>query len=251
MWPLACLNAPVPAPPLLKQRTAAAAQSCSFSTDAGATRELIVRRQMPAARPRRAWRAAQHARSLLHQCRRRLPGAHLRLRIADRVYDRHRRRGAYLAAPGVVRLRRGTGPENPLRRAARSSTRCGFSIGRRSGEGGIPGSAARQLSDRRPPATPLGGLAGRRGSRWRGRQRVAGVEEGLEVGRGAPASLESVRSGPLVPVGSTDGSLSRAAMRPQAPRKRGARGDRLRREREPGACQRSRRGTPRATGGGG
>jgi hypothetical protein len=88
-----------------------------------------------ARRPRRASRVAQHARSLLHQCRRRLPGAHRRRRIADRVYDRHRRRGAYLAAPGVVRLRRGTGPENPPRRAARSSTQCGFWIGRRSGKG--------------------------------------------------------------------------------------------------------------------
>jgi hypothetical protein len=134
-----------------------------------------------ARRPRRASRVAQHARSLLHQCRRRLPGAHRRRRIADRVYDRHRRRGAYLAAPGVVRLRRGTGPENPPRRAARSSTQCGFWIGRRSGKG--HSRTCRQTAQSPgPPATPPRGLAGRRGSRWRGRQRVAGLEEGLEVG---------------------------------------------------------------------
>jgi hypothetical protein len=53
MWPLACLNAPVPAPPLLNMRTVATAESCSSSTGAGATRELIVRRRTPAARPER------------------------------------------------------------------------------------------------------------------------------------------------------------------------------------------------------
>jgi hypothetical protein len=47
--------------------------------------------------------AAQHARSLLHECVRRLPGAHRRRRIADRVYDGHRQRGAQLAAAGVRR----------------------------------------------------------------------------------------------------------------------------------------------------
>ena len=66
--------------------------------------------------------AVQHARSLLHECRRRLPGAHRRRRIADRVRDRN---GA--VAPSWPRRRRshsrrGTCPENPPRRAARNST---------------------------------------------------------------------------------------------------------------------------------
>ena len=149
----------------------------------------------PAARPRRAWRAAQHARSLLHQCRRRLPGAHRRRRIADRVYDRHRRRGAYLAAPGVVRLRRGTGPGNPPRRAARSSTQMWVLDWAQVRERAFP-DLPPDSSVTRPPGDTPRGPAGRRGSRWRGRQRVAGLEEVLRLARSAgQPPVCSVRAG--------------------------------------------------------
>ena len=72
-----------------------------------------------------ARRQRTHTRLLLHECRRRLRGAHRHRLIADRVGDGHRR-GGYLVAPGfrsrsravhVLRIR--------LWRAARSSARVG------------------------------------------------------------------------------------------------------------------------------
>jgi hypothetical protein len=78
--------------------------------------------------PRRV-RRQRSARSLVHECRRHLPGARRRRRVCDADGG-----GApYLAAAGVVRSRRGTRPENPPRCAARTSTRCGFSIVGRAG----------------------------------------------------------------------------------------------------------------------
>jgi hypothetical protein len=46
--------------------------------------------------------AAQHARSLLHQCRRRLPGAHRRRDVAERVRNRCWRRRDSPAGPALV-----------------------------------------------------------------------------------------------------------------------------------------------------
>jgi len=76
--------------------------------------------------------AAQHACSLLHECRRRLPGARRRRRIADGVCKGHWRRA--LAGRSRIRSRvgHGTCPESPPRQAVRNSTRCVFSIGRMS-----------------------------------------------------------------------------------------------------------------------
>jgi hypothetical protein len=88
--------------------------------------------------------AAQYARSLVHECRSRLLRAHRRRDIADRICDRHpapRRRPG--CAQRSFSLTGGNASENPLRRAARSSTPCRFSIaGRRSSGGARAGQVA-------------------------------------------------------------------------------------------------------------
>lgn len=140
---------------------------------------------------------AQHARSLLHECRRRLPGARRRRRIADRVCDpRQRRRGL----PG--RGRRGSltarpRPENPPRYAARNSTR-GFKIGRISGTGHlgpVRGHAwtttpARVVSARDSAALCRSRRRGCRAPRRRGR---AGLARGRRPRRTRPRSMRPGR----------------------------------------------------------
>jgi hypothetical protein len=111
--------------------------------------------------------AAQQACSLLHECRRCVPGACRRRRVAQRVCD----------PDSVVRLRRGTRPENPRRCAAGTRSDAGSRSGacpRQRRRGAIEFHATRHSSS-------SGGSASA--------SRPRGSASSFRVGRTAPSSL--------------------------------------------------------------